>query len=34
MGSSEAATRLTLFKKMLLQISQYSHEDTCAGVSF
>ena len=30
MGSSEAATRRALLKKLLLQISQYSQENTCA----
>ena len=34
MGSSEAATRRALLKKLLLQISQNSQENTCAGVSF
>ena len=34
MGSSEAATRRALLKKLLLQISQNSQENTCAGGSF
>ena len=31
---TEAATRDVLQKKLLLKTSQYSHEKTCAGVSF
>ena len=29
-----AATRGALWKKLFLNISQYSQENTCAGVSF
>ena len=32
--SPEAATRGVLWKKVLLEISQNSQENTCAGVSF
>ena len=32
--SPEAATRVVLYKKLLLIISQYSQENTCVGVSF
>ena len=30
--SPEAATRVILYKKLLLKISQYSRENTCVGV--
>ena len=30
----EAATRVILYKKLLLKISQYLQENTCVGVSF
>ena len=32
--SPEAATYTVLYKKLLLNISQYSQENTCVGVSF
>ena len=31
---AEAATRGVLWKKLILRISQYSHENICVGVSF
>ena len=32
--SPEAATRVVLYKKLVLKISQYSQENTCVGVLF
>ena len=32
--SPEAATKIVLYKKLLLNILQYSQENTCVGVSF